>query len=184
MRLAKSVLKLWTPLKLHSIKTSYQDWQRNERTHWFSASMPIVSGFVLPKMRPTNHFGSIKWLKPVEPFANHHDYSGGEYEKTKTKIFMDVRAATVGMQELNINICVFIAPLEQKSWKIIRTIFVACRLRNISGSKSLRLSKRFKWISARKGTKKIRSIRLICVRPFLPNSPIMVRFVFKKQCVL
>ena len=39
---------------------------------------------------------------------------------TKTKIFMEVRAATVGTQELNINICVFFAPLEQKSWKIIR----------------------------------------------------------------
>ena len=52
---------------------------------------------------------------------------------------MEVRAATVGTQELNINICVFFAPAEQKSWKIIKTIFGACRLRNISGLKSLRL---------------------------------------------
>ena len=33
----------------------------------------------------------------------------------------------------------YYAPTEQKSWRIIRTIFGACRLRNISGSKSLRL---------------------------------------------
>ena len=66
-------------------------------------------------MKPTNHFGNIRWLKPVEIFAKHHDYGGSEYEKTKTKIFMEVRAATVGTQELNINICVFFAPAEQES---------------------------------------------------------------------
>ena len=36
-------------------------------------------------------------------------------KKTKAEIFMEVRAATVGTQELNINICVFFAPAEQKS---------------------------------------------------------------------
>ncbi len=56
---------------------------------------------------------------------------------------MEVRAATIGTQELNINICVCFAPAEQKSEKIIKTIFGAWRLRNISGSKSLRLLKRF-----------------------------------------
>ena len=51
--------------------------------------------------------------------------------------------ATVGTQELNINLCIFFAPMEQKSEKIIRKIFGAWQLRNISGSKSLRLQKRF-----------------------------------------
>jgi len=31
----------------------------------------------------------------------------------------------------------YYAPAEQKSWKIFQKIFVACRLRNISGSKSM-----------------------------------------------
>ena len=40
-------------------------------------------------------------------------------------------------------LCFYYAPLEQKSQRIIRIIFGVCRLRNISGSQSLRLSKRF-----------------------------------------
>ena len=88
---------------LKQSNSSYQDWQRNKLTRWLSIEILIVSGLIVPKMRPTNHFGNIWWLKPVEPFANHHDYSGSEHEKTKAKIFMEVRAATVGTQELNIN---------------------------------------------------------------------------------
>ena len=65
-------------MKWSIANSSFQDWQRNERTHWLSASMPIVSGLIVPKMRPTNHFGNIWWLKPGEIFAKHHDYGGGE----------------------------------------------------------------------------------------------------------
>ena len=45
--------------------------------------MPIVSGLIVPKMRPTNHFGNIRWLKPVKPFAYHHDYDRGEQEEAQ-----------------------------------------------------------------------------------------------------
>lgn len=40
--------------------------------------MPIVSGLFVPKLRPTNHFGNIRWLKPVEPFANYYDHAVNE----------------------------------------------------------------------------------------------------------
>ena len=40
--------------------------------------MPIVSGLIVPKMRPTNHFGNIRWLKPVKPFANYYDHAVNE----------------------------------------------------------------------------------------------------------
>ena len=42
--------------------------------------MPIVSGLFVPKSRPTNHFGNIRWLEPVVSSVNHHDYNGGEDE--------------------------------------------------------------------------------------------------------
>ena len=63
--------------------SSYQDWQLNKQTHWFSAPILIVSGLIVPKMRPTNHFGNIRWLKPVKPFAYHHDYDRGEQEEAQ-----------------------------------------------------------------------------------------------------
>ena len=47
--------------------------------------MPIVSGFVVPKMDPTSHVGNIRCLEPVAPFANHHDYGSGEDEEAQNK---------------------------------------------------------------------------------------------------
>ena len=34
-------------------------------------------------MNPTRHFGNIRWLKPVKPFAYHHDYDRGEQEEAQ-----------------------------------------------------------------------------------------------------
>ena len=45
--------------------------------------MPIVSGLIIPKMSPTIHFGNIRWLKPVEPFANHHDDDCSEQKEAQ-----------------------------------------------------------------------------------------------------
>jgi len=36
-------------------------------------------------MRPTNHFGNIRCLEPVAPFANHHNYGSGEDEEAQNK---------------------------------------------------------------------------------------------------
>jgi len=43
--------------------------------------MPKVSGLIVTKMRPTNHFGNIRCLEPVAPSANHHDCGSCEYEE-------------------------------------------------------------------------------------------------------
>ena len=45
--------------------------------------MPKVSGFTVPKMNPRSHDGNIRWLEPVERFANYHDYDRGEHEESQ-----------------------------------------------------------------------------------------------------
>ena len=46
-------LSIMTLVQKHC--SSYQDWKQNKQTHWFSAELPIVSGFVVPKMNPKSH---------------------------------------------------------------------------------------------------------------------------------
>lgn len=46
--------------------------------------MPIVSGFVVPQMNPTNHLRNIICLEPVAPSVNHLD-CGGKDEEAQDK---------------------------------------------------------------------------------------------------
>ena len=65
------------------VKSSYQDWQLNKQTHWFSAEMPIVSGFVVPKINPTSHVGNIKLLRPVVVNIERKEDNQAENDHTK-----------------------------------------------------------------------------------------------------
>ncbi len=44
--------------------------------------MPIVSGFVVPKMNPTSHVGNIRLLRPVVVTVEHQEDSQTEHEET------------------------------------------------------------------------------------------------------
>ena len=44
--------------------------------------MPIVSGFVVPKMNPTSHVGNIRLLRPVVVAVEHQEDSQTENDKT------------------------------------------------------------------------------------------------------
>ena len=44
--------------------------------------MPIVSGFVVPKMNPTRHVGNIRLLRPVVVTVEHQEDSQTEHEET------------------------------------------------------------------------------------------------------
>ena len=65
------------------VESSYQDWQLNKQTHWFSAEMPIVSGFVVPKMNPTSNVGNIILLRPVVMSIKRKEDSQAENDYTK-----------------------------------------------------------------------------------------------------
>ena len=45
--------------------------------------MPIVSGFVVPKMNPTRHVGNIRLLRPVVVTVEHQEDSQAENDDTK-----------------------------------------------------------------------------------------------------
>ena len=45
--------------------------------------MPIVSGFVVPKMNPTRHVGNIGLLRPVVVTVEHQEDSQAENDDTK-----------------------------------------------------------------------------------------------------
>ena len=47
--------------------------------------MPIVSGFVVPKMNPTRHVGNIRLLRPVVVTVEHQEDSQAENDDTKNK---------------------------------------------------------------------------------------------------
>ena len=47
--------------------------------------MPIVSGFVVPKMNPTRHVGNIRLLRPVVVTVEHQEDSQAENYKSKDK---------------------------------------------------------------------------------------------------
>ena len=47
--------------------------------------MPIISGFVVPKMNPASHVGNIRLLRPVVVAVEHQEYSQTENNKTKDK---------------------------------------------------------------------------------------------------
>lgn len=64
-------------------KSSYKDWQQNKQTHWFSAEMPFVSGFVVPKMNSTSHVGNIRLLRPVVVSIERNEDNQVEYDYTK-----------------------------------------------------------------------------------------------------
>ena len=44
--------------------------------------MPIVSGFVVPKMNPTSHVGNIRLLRPVVVTVEHQEDSQTENDET------------------------------------------------------------------------------------------------------
>ena len=47
--------------------------------------MPIVSGFVVPKMNPTSHVGNIRLLRPVVVTVEHQEDSQAENNESKDK---------------------------------------------------------------------------------------------------
>ena len=47
--------------------------------------MPIVSGFVVPKMNPTRHVGNIRLLRPVVVTVEHQEDSQAENYESKDK---------------------------------------------------------------------------------------------------
>ena len=47
--------------------------------------MPIVSGFVVPKMNPTRHVGNIRLLRPVVVTVEHQEDSQAEKYESKDK---------------------------------------------------------------------------------------------------
>ena len=47
--------------------------------------MPIVSGFVVPKMNPTRHVGNIILLRPVVVTVEHQEDSQAENYESKDK---------------------------------------------------------------------------------------------------
>ena len=47
--------------------------------------MPIVSGFVVPKMNPTSHVGNIRLLRPVVVAIEHQEDSQAENNESKDK---------------------------------------------------------------------------------------------------
>ena len=47
--------------------------------------MPIVSGFVVPKMNPTRHVGNIRLLRPVVVTVEHQEDSQAENNESKDK---------------------------------------------------------------------------------------------------
>ena len=47
--------------------------------------MPIVSGFVVPKMNPTRHVGNIRLLRPVVVAVEHQEDSQAENNESKDK---------------------------------------------------------------------------------------------------
>ena len=47
--------------------------------------MPIVSGFVVPKMNPTRHVGNIGLLRPVVVTVEHQEDSQAEKYESKDK---------------------------------------------------------------------------------------------------
>ena len=47
--------------------------------------MPIVSGFVVPKMNPTSHVGNIRLLRPVVVTVEHQEDSQAENYESKDK---------------------------------------------------------------------------------------------------
>ena len=48
--------------------------------------MPIVSGFVVPKMNPTSHVGNIRLLRPVVVTVEHQEDSQAENNESKDKV--------------------------------------------------------------------------------------------------
>ena len=44
--------------------------------------MPIVSGFVVPKMNPTSHVGNIGLLRPMVVAVEHLEDSQTEHDET------------------------------------------------------------------------------------------------------
>ena len=61
----------------------YQNWQQNKQVHWFSVEMPIVSGFVVPKMNSTSHVGNIRLLRPVVVNIERKEDNQAEKDHTK-----------------------------------------------------------------------------------------------------
>lgn len=47
--------------------------------------MPIVSGFVVPKMNPTSHVGNIRLLRPVIVTVKHQEDSQAKDNESKDK---------------------------------------------------------------------------------------------------
>ena len=47
--------------------------------------MPIVSGFVVPKMNPTSHVGNIRLLRPVVVTVEHQEDCQAENNESKDK---------------------------------------------------------------------------------------------------
>ena len=47
--------------------------------------MPIISGFVVPKMNPTSHVGNIRLLRPVVVTVEHQEDSQAENNESKDK---------------------------------------------------------------------------------------------------
>ena len=47
--------------------------------------MPIVSGFVVPQMKPTRHVGNIRLLRPVVVTVEHQENSQAENNESKDK---------------------------------------------------------------------------------------------------
>ena len=47
--------------------------------------MPIVSGFVVPKMNPASHVGNIRLLRPVVVTVEHQEDSQAENNESKDK---------------------------------------------------------------------------------------------------
>ena len=47
--------------------------------------MPIVSGFVVPKMNPTSHVGNIRLLRPVVVTVEHQEDSQAKDNESKHK---------------------------------------------------------------------------------------------------
>ena len=45
--------------------------------------MPIVSGFVVPKMNSTSHVGNIRLLRPVVVSIERNEDNQAEYDHTK-----------------------------------------------------------------------------------------------------
>ena len=47
--------------------------------------MPIVSGFVVPKLNPTRHVGNIRLLRPVVVTVEHQEDCQAENYESKAK---------------------------------------------------------------------------------------------------